>query len=181
MAIALDFNQPAVDILLDQLNYDNNSGITPTLVVFQNPSANATGAQRNTTVQITSVEGSGFTGSVDWQYNRVDISIVPGIRSTLISQLLPNINLAYGIQLTAADIVDGPIPTFIGLPNEKHNFTLVIAANSLVYYNSVVLTAFIDGTAYSEVVTASGDNVITADGDFVVAKNDETSSTGESS
>jgi hypothetical protein len=30
-------------------------------------------------------------------------------------------------------------------------------------------------------VTASGDNVITADGDFVVAKNDETSSTGESS
>jgi hypothetical protein len=190
MAIALDFNQPAVDILLDQLNYDNNAGITPQLVVFQNPSANATGAQRNTTVQITSVEGSGFTGSVDWQYNRVDISVVPGIRSTLISvpngatlisQLLPNINLAYGIQLTAEDIVDGPIPTFIGLPNEKHNFTLVIAATALVYYNSVVLTAFIDGTAYSEVVTAAGDNVITADGDFVVAKNDETSSTGESS
>jgi hypothetical protein len=189
MAIALDFNQPAVQILLDQINYDNNSLITSAYVQFQTPSANASGAARNTTVTILAVAGSNFTGQVDWQYNRVDISMVPGIRSTLIavpagatmiSDLLSSINLSYGIQLTTADIVDGPLPTFVGLPNEKHNFTLQIAAGSLVYYNAVVLTAFIDGTSYSEVVTAAGDNVITSDGDFVVARN-EIASSGESS
>jgi hypothetical protein len=189
MALALDFDQPAVNILLDQINYDNNAQITPQYVTFGIPSANASGAARNTTLVITAVAGSNFVGSVAWQYNRVDISIVPGIRSTLIlvpqnaeniSDLLPNINLAYGIQLTAADIIDGPLPTFQGLPNEKHNFTLTIAAQSLVYINAVTLTAFQDGTAFSEVVTAAGDNVITSDGDFVIARNEPTS-TGESS
>jgi hypothetical protein len=185
MAIALDFNQPAVQILLDQINYDNNSAITSEFVSFGTPSPNASGAARNTSLTITSVPNSGFTGSVDWQYNRVDISVVPGIRSilivvpngaTLISQLLSNINLAYGIQLQASDIIDGPLPAFAGLPNEKHAFTLQISATSLVYFNSVTLTAFQDGTLYSEVVTADGSNVVTSDGDFVIAKNEVSSS-----
>lgn len=185
MAIALDFNQPAGQILLDQINYDNNAAITSEYVTFGTPTTNATGAARNTTLTITAVAGSNFTGSVDWQYNRVDISVVPGIRSTLItvpvgavniSDLLNNINLAYGIQLTAADIVDGVLPTFTGLPNEKHDFTLQIATGALVYYNYVTLTAFQDGTSYAEVVTADGSNVVTYDGDFVIAKNTEIAS-----
>lgn len=185
MAIALDYNQPAASILLDQINYDNNASASTDDVTFGVPSANASGAARNTTLTISSVVGSGFTGSVDWQYNRVDISVVPGIRSKLItvpagavniSDLIPNINLAYGIQLLTTDIVDGVLPTFSGVPNEKHDFVLTMSATCLVYYNFVTLTAFQDGTAYAEVVTADGSNVITSDGDFVIARNTEIAS-----
>jgi hypothetical protein len=180
MASTLDFTQAPAAILLQQINYDNNSSITQAVIAFGVPSANATGAARNTSVTISAVQGSNFTGTVDWQYNRIDISIVPGVRSTLIqmpagavniSDLIPNINAAYGINLSAADIVDGLLPVFTGLPNEEHPFTLVMAADSLVYNNQVTLAVFEDGTAYSEVVTSAGNSVVTNDGDFVIALN----------
>lgn len=165
MAFTNDFTKLPRQILVDQINNDNtvnNAALTPAMLTFGVPAA-ATGASpaRNTDLTLTAVAGSGYTGSVTVHYNRVDISTVPGTRSTTfpkgtaanISDLVPSINAAYGINLQAEDYVDGALPTFTGTPNETHDFNLVAAANSLIWINQVTLTVHGNDIPLDQVVT----------------------------
>jgi hypothetical protein len=164
MAFVSDFTKAPEQIVLDQINNDNSSSLTLTQVSFGLPTASTgTSPARDTTLTVNSVADEGYSGSVVVMYNRVDISTVPGTRSTVfpkgssvnISDLIPQINAAYQINLTSADYTDGPLPTFTGTPNEEHTFQLVINADSLPFENSVTLTVKANDIPLSSVITTT--------------------------
>lgn len=164
MAFVLDFTKAPAQIVLDQINNDNASALTLQQVSFGLPTATTgTSPARDTQVTVSAVAGEGYSGSVVVEYNRVNISTVPGVRSTVfpkgsavnISDLIPQINAAYQINLTSADYTDGPLPTFSGTPNEEHDFQVVITSDSLPFENSVTLTVKANDIALSSVITTS--------------------------
>lgn len=145
--MATDFTKGDTQIIVDLIN-ERNPGLalTPALVTFGLPTLNATDA-RNTKVTVTAVPGSGYKNFKDLLYNRVDLSVIPGARSiefpkgdaVKISDLISEINAAYGINLSSNDYVDADLPNFTGAPNEKLDFQLAAGADSLVYHGSVTL------------------------------------------
>jgi hypothetical protein len=164
MAWQLDFTKDPDQVLLDQINHDNASALTLALISFGIPTA-MTGTNPNPDTQITvsSQAGSGYTGSVVVNYNRVDLSTIPGARSTVyalgnaanISDMIPEVNAAYQINLTAADYTDGPLPTFTGgIPNEEHNFQIAATADSVVYEGVMTLTLRSNDIPLSSVITS---------------------------
>lgn len=164
MAFVLDFTKAPEQILLDQINNDNSSALTLQQVSFGLPTTTTgTSPARDTQVTVSAVANEGYSGSVVVEYNRVNISTVPGARSTVfpkgsavnISDLIPQINAAYQINLTTADYTDGPLPTFTGAPNEEHTFQLVISSDSLPFENSVTLTVKANDIPLSSVITTS--------------------------
>ena len=168
--IVSDFTKDPKQIVLDLINNDNTSSLTLDLLDFGLPTV-TTGASpaRDTTLTLTAKTGSGYTGSQTVLYNRVDLATIPGARSTVfqkgdatqISQLIPEINTAYSINLTAADYVDGALPTFTGAPNEQHDFQVVASEDSYVYKNSVTLTVKADDIPLSSVITNTTLNGLT--------------------
>jgi hypothetical protein len=164
MAFQLDFTKAPEQILLDQINNDNTSALTLAQVSFGLPTTTTGGSPaRDTQVTVSSITGEGYSGSVVVEYNRVNISTVPGVRSTIfpkgsavnISDLIPQINAAYQINLTTADYTDAPLPTFTGTPNEEHDFQLVISSDSLPFENSLTLTVKSNDIPLSSVITSA--------------------------
>lgn len=164
MAFVLDFTKAPEQIVLDQINNDNTSALTLQQVSFGLPTVvSGTSPVRDTQVTVSAVANEGYSGSVVVQYNRVNISTVPGSRSTVfpkgsavnISDLIPQINTAYQINLTAADYTDAALPTFSGTPNEEHTFQLVISSDSLPFENSVTLTVKANDIPLSTVITTA--------------------------
>lgn len=100
---------------------------------------------RNTKVRLAPKATSGFYGVKTIWYNRIHIAslgslIVPQGTATKVSDLLPAINVKYGIYITPSDIIDGNI----GVPvNGQVTVNLNISNNSLVFYGgaTVVLGA----------------------------------------
>jgi hypothetical protein len=165
MAFVNDFTQSDQQILVAQINNDNSTSLTPALLTFGLPTANTgTNPARNTSLTITAATGSGYTGSVTLQYNRVDLSTLPTINTgavtvfslgdaAKVSDLVPEINAAFAINLTASDFVDASLPTFTGQPNEEHPFNVVANANSIVWINQVTFTVQANDIPLSTVVT----------------------------
>lgn len=147
MAIVIDFTKTDVEILSALLNA-RVPGLTliPTLLTHGVPEVNSTN-NRNTKITITGVANSGYTGTATPEYNRVALSVVPGVRDIVfpkgdavnISELIPEINARFSINLTANDYTDGPLPALTGSANEEVEFTLTAKAGSLIYNGSVVL------------------------------------------
>lgn len=162
MAFQLDFTKNPNQILLDQINNDNTSALTLAQISYGLPTA-ATGPTppADTTITVISADGSGFTGSVNINYNRVDLSTIPGTRSTTftlgdavnVSDLIPEINTAYQINLTASDYEDAVLPTFTGTPDEMHDFQVAANADSVVYEGTVTLTVQGNDIPLSSVIT----------------------------
>lgn len=175
--IVTDFTKSAQQIIIDLVNNDNTLALTPALVTFGAPTAATVGGSitRDTDLTLTAVDGSGYTGSATIHYNRVDLSTVPGSRSTTfpkgdavnIADLLDEINAAYGINMSNtadpahADFTDGPLPAFTGTPNEEHTFQFTADANSLVWENSVQLTVHANDIALSDAITTPTLNGLT--------------------
>jgi hypothetical protein len=169
--IVTNFTEASEQIVIDLINNDNSSALTEALITFGLPTTTTgTSPARNTQVTITAVAGSGYTGSVTVQYNRVDLSTLPTINTSAqtvfslgdavnISDLIDEINTAFGINLSNAntqnpDFVDGPLPTFTGgIANEEHPFNVVADENSLVWINQMTLTVQANDIALSTVVT----------------------------
>lgn len=148
MAFVSDFTKEDKQIIIDLVNAKvPGLALTPELVTFGLPTVQAVNG-RNTKLTITAVPGSGYKNFKDLEYNRVDLAVIPGARSKefpagdaeLISELIPEINAAYGLNLSANDFVDGPLPVFVGEPNEKKDFVLTANADSLVYRGTLTLT-----------------------------------------
>lgn len=149
--MATDFTKSANEILIDLINTTNSTALVPASVTF-GPVAPTVSGNKNTGVKITAVNGSGYKGERDLTYDRVDIATVPGSRSTTfqkgdalkISDLIPEINTAYGLNLTADDYVDADLPVFAGTdPAEVHTVNLVAKAGSYIFTGTLELT--VDG------------------------------------
>lgn len=163
MAFQLDFTKDPDQVLLDQINHDNASSLTLALISFGLPTA-ATGSNPNpdTNITVSSQAGSGYSGDVTVGYNRVDLSTIPGSRNTIysignaanVSDMIPEVNTAYQINLTSADYTDAPLPTFTGgIPNESHPFQIAATADSVVYEGVMTLTVKSDDIPLSSVIT----------------------------
>lgn len=155
-----DFTKSAVQILIDQINEDNTSTLTPALINFGAVAVDG-GGLRNSNITATAVGGSGYTGSVQFKYDRVDLATIPGARPTAflvgdainLADLIDEINVAYQLGLTAADFVDVAIPAFPGTePHETQTINLAAKATSLIYRGTLVLTLDANDVTLASVV-----------------------------
>jgi len=165
MAFASDYTKSPEQILIDLINNDNAGAfpMTTALIEFapatENTDAEAT---RDSIVVATAKAGSGYKGSQTFHYNRVDLANVPGTRpvafqkgdATLVSELVEEINLAFGINLTAADYIDVELPVFAGdEPHETGQVVLTAKEGSLVWIGSLTLTINANDIELSTVLT----------------------------
>ena len=165
---ATDYTQLPAQCLVSLINDANGTTITPAQITFGPPTP--INGLRNTEIVVTSVPAAsvpaGTTplppGSVAVTYNRLNLNAIPGVRNTSfsnssatnISDLLPQINAAYKINLTAADIIDAPLPIFTSnIPNETIGFVLVAAPGSLVFIGAVELTLINTSVQLSSIIT----------------------------
>lgn len=160
MAVS-DFTKLPAEIIIDLINFDNGTSLPPDGLTFGVPTVLSEGTH-NTTVVATAVADSYYEGSVTLTYNRIDLNEVPGIRSKQfvmgtavnISDLIPQINEAYQLNLQLADFIDGPLPTLpLSGSNPEVAFELIAGPESLIFHNRVTLSAFRPNVALSSVIT----------------------------
>lgn len=164
-----DFKKAPDQIVIDLIAFDNPSKpITLSLVQLGIPTA-ATGASppANTELEVAAKAGSGYSGAVVVTYDRLSADgfiAAAGITGDLIlpvgdalrfADLIDEINTALGINLTAADYVDGDIGAWAGTPNETKIITIVMDANSLVFQGSLHVTLHADDIPLSQVITVT--------------------------
>lgn len=164
-----NFSKTPKEIVVDLINYDNvGANITPELVVLGLPTL-ATGETppANTDLEVTAAEGSGYSGSVVVQYNRLQLQdfigargIVGGLQlpvgdATMYADLIDEINVALGINLTVDDYIDGAIGAWAGEPNETKEITITVAADSLVFVGSLTLTLVAEDIPLNSVITTT--------------------------
>jgi hypothetical protein len=143
MSLALDFTQPAASVLLAQINYDNATQITPDQYRIDEVAALSDGSGYNTIVFVSGTQGAQFEGQEYFKYNRIDIATVPGARTkvfnrgaaVLLSDLLPQINAAWSLNLTKADIVNGVLPA--SLDGNPVAFYMQMAPGAVLWNNQV--------------------------------------------
>lgn len=143
-----NFLQTNDKIVLDLINEQNGTALPQTAVTFGAP-AEKTAGQIATTLTATSAEGSGYRGSVNFEYNRVPLSFMGFNEPDLIIEtdaattqgLIEFLNTTFGILLTTADIVDAPTPELE--PDVNTAVTITAADTSLVWHgtHSLQLTA----------------------------------------
>lgn len=164
-----DFTKAAQQILLDQINEDNGSSLTPALVTFGAVAVD-NGGVRNSKINAAANQGSGYSGSVDFLYNRVDVATIPGARPTVfqvgdathLSDLIDEINTAYQLALTVDDYIDVLIPAFPGTaPHETQTIDLVAKGTSLIYLGTLTLTIDANDIPLSSVITTTTLNGLT--------------------
>lgn len=118
--MATNFKQTAHDILVDLVNASNAATgleLHPSAITFDNVTA-AGGTLEATVVTVSATTGSGYRGSVEVTYNRVNMSfmdaLAPGLvietDATNIRDLAGYLNDMFGIQLEAADLADTLVP-----------------------------------------------------------------------
>ncbi len=106
--------------LFNQINENNNIVLDPTQYTISSPTAysNSSNPLSNTQVTISPIPLNGYVGDVTIYYQRIDISTVLNAQTatfnlanlTMLSDLLPQINTAYNLDLLASDIVDTALP-----------------------------------------------------------------------
>ena len=136
-----NFLQANGKILLDLINEQNNTALPETAVTFGAP-AEKTPGQIATLVTVTSAEGSGYRGSVDFDYNRVPLGFMGTNEPDLIIEtdatstqgLIEFLNMTFGTLLTPADIVDAPIPAL--QPDQNTAVTITADGSSLVWHGT---------------------------------------------
>lgn len=150
MAFVADFTQSPENIILQTLVATGNMSLTTDDVTFGAPEVSTDSTTLyNTLVTLTANDGSGYKDTRQIKYLRVDISTVPGVRSTqfikngetLISDLVARINSRYLLNLVAGkDYADGPLPAFpTGASGETVSVTLTPTAQSLCWIGSLTL------------------------------------------
>ncbi len=147
-----DLTQSGPTLVLGEINSKLTAAaaahpLTLANVTLGVPSASPGGSTDNTQITATAVAGQGFSGSVTVTYNRLDIGVMfagwpktaavtGGAANVNARDLLPQLNTTYKLDLQVADIVDGPL----GLSTYPSNYNLVMAAGSLVYTGSLLVS-----------------------------------------
>ncbi len=166
--MASDFTKLPFDIIVDLINADNATSLVKADLTFSAITVLGSG-NRNTQVTITAVGGSGYTGTRDLTYDRIDLATVPGSRSvtfpigsaTNAVDLIPAINAAYQLNLQVADYDNDPLPTFTGTPDETHPFTLNAKAGSYIFRGSVNLIISGNDVDLADAITVTELNGLT--------------------
>lgn len=163
--MASDFTKVSAEILVDLINEDNpGHGFTTGILQFGLPVAPAGGSPaRNTELVVSAAADSGYSGSVTVLYNRVDMAEIPGLNNKIfpagnavnVSDLIPEINARYHINLQPSDYVDAALPPFTGEPNEDLNFQVTANSDSLVWFGNVILTITANDIPLNTVITTT--------------------------
>lgn len=115
----IDIEKSQIEILMDQINVINNINLNHSDFVFSLPiPVTLPLTDINTKVTLTPVIASGYFNARDVYYKRIDVAqlfnndLIEIIvtTETLLSELIDQINDKYGINLTATDYVDAPLP-----------------------------------------------------------------------
>ena len=151
MAVVSDFTKTPHQILLHLLNESNaatNLALAESAVTFGDITEHD-GAV--TEVTVTAASGSGYSGSVDVTYNRVDLGFMNVLTPSLVIEteatatddatLLAYLNELYDINLVAGDLVSSVIPELEPDVNTPVDFTAE-AANKIFWNKATInLTA----------------------------------------
>lgn len=109
------YNKPSREMLLEAINKQNNTNLTWNQIASGYPEIiQSEGAERNTRVLLYGLNGQGYKGTVNIEYDRIDMptlfrGLVPVVITNpkdKLSDLLPFLNEKYGLSLIADDIVD---------------------------------------------------------------------------
>jgi hypothetical protein len=166
--MSLDLTQSAESVLVQQINIDNpGDALTVEQVSFGSVMANTGPSaispnQYEAVVLVTAVQGQGLNGSFPYPYNRIDLSTIFTDSNSSFNvdscstyaELITAINTAIGtnFQLTvlpdndtnqlyvAGDITPAQLP-IPPVGKTSVQFILTADPNSLIYRNSVILTA----------------------------------------
>lgn len=157
---SIDYTQPAKQILVDLLNQKNGTALRTQDVEFTTPVTRVEAALKtNTVITLSATEGSGYFGTREIFYSRLDIREILESKSlevqptteTMLSEFLPAINEAYGTFLKIEDIYDVAIPPYDPAhPNAIRTVSLVINPASYFYIGSFDLVFGIYNNAVQE-------------------------------
>lgn len=115
----LDINKTPQELIIEQINVENNTSLVDTDFIFSAPSvASLPFSSINTKVTLTPKVTSGYVGTQDIYYSRMDIVPIldnPNVEILItnevnLSDLIGQINTKYGIRLTADDYIDAVLP-----------------------------------------------------------------------
>lgn len=161
-----DYSKRPQAIILDLIKDFNPAAasLTEELLSWGLPTIHAGELPRNTDLTITAAEGSGYSGEVTLNYNRVNLGAFPGAdaislpigNASNVSELLGELNAALGVNIEPGDIVDGEIPAFPGeAPNETVQVTLTFSADNLVFQGSYTFTVEANDIPLNTVITTT--------------------------
>lgn len=165
-----DLTKAPKDIIIGLINADNGTNIPVGLLELGLPSV-FVGA-RNTEITLTAGAGSGYSGSVDFTYNRLHLqtdvldasgktAVFPLGDSVTKADFILELNELLNINLTPDDFEDGPLPDFTGEPNETHSVQLVAKTDSLIYIGSLTFDVKGEDVPLSSVLTVTQLNGLT--------------------
>lgn len=153
-------------VILDLIKAKNPAAsvLTEAALVFALPAASdgTESTPRNTQMEVSAAEGSGYAGEVLIKYDRLLMEDVVNTQdrnfpigsATKVADLIDAINTRYKINLGEGDYVDDDLPEFTGgVANETHDFTLTITADALLFQNTVTLTLVGEDVDLSTIIT----------------------------
>lgn len=143
----LDIQASQLDILVQQVNIENNTELLSSDFLFSPPrTAELLFSDINTAVTITPKVTSGYYGSKDIYYKRLNVTdiitnkniyIARGTATTL-AELIPQINTKYGINLTDLDYLDVDLPAIDPLdPDAVFSVVLKTTDTSYLFFGMV--------------------------------------------
>ena len=161
-----NFTQGANKIVLDLINANNGLSLVESAVHIDLTSTQAP-VVMNTQAEITAAAGSGYSGSVVVEYNRLDIAgfvdlyypdgfVIPLGDSVSLNDVIPEINAGLGINLVEdLDFANEPIEEWEGIPNETKEMMVDILTSSKVYMGVLTFTLDGNGIPLNSVITTT--------------------------
>lgn len=143
----IDRGGDGAEILIAAVNAATGENFSLNDFVLSNPEVNtATAFQKNSKLRMQPKASSGYYGFNTIYYNRVHGSelgdvILPSsaaIGMSMLSELLPTINVECGIHLKASDIIDASIPPADG--NGNISIDLVFSESSIIFYSGTTIS-----------------------------------------
>lgn len=146
LSLPLDILKPAHQILVEAINEENRTSLDYLEFEYTNPVPDSLiNSDINTSIVLTPLTTSSYYNSAKVYYKRMDLAeiyatkqaeITVGSR-TLLSEIIPDINTFYGINLRVEDYVEQTLP----LPDPMHpdarlTVTLQANADSVLFYGS---------------------------------------------
>lgn len=138
----IDYSQDTKKVLFDMINAENNIQLDFNDFDISSPVIyNSTRNTSNTSVRLTPKAGTGYYGTSEIHYKRLDISEIfdsqvfsynPQTETTLYD-LIPIINSFYGIYLKEEDLINVPIPVYDPL-NPTAIRTILVSAQATSYF-----------------------------------------------
>lgn len=157
--VITDFKKLPKQIIVDLINFDNDTNLEVDLLTFDVPVVTET--KFNTSLVVTSVPDSNYIGSVTLKYDRIDINTIIGVHGVnipvgtarKISDLIPAINKRFGINLTTDDYFDSALPVLEESLDEIKSFNVLMQPKSLIYLKELNLFAVKTELLLSSVIT----------------------------